>query len=90
MQPQLSQLNLNLSPTLSALLAKAAGIKNASLNEFALAALENVAQATVEGAHSIELSLQDRDRFLAALDEDSEPNEALRRAMKRHQELIRS
>ena len=90
MQPQSSQLNLNLSPTLSALLAKADGIRNASLNEFALTALENVAQATVEGIQTIELSDRDRDLFLAALDADSKPNEALRRAMERHQQMVRS
>ncbi|HMV50098.1 MAG TPA: DUF1778 domain-containing protein [Blastocatellia bacterium] len=88
MQSQASQLTLSLSPTLSALLTKAARLRNASLNEFALTALENAAQATVEDTNLIELSVRDRDLFLAALDEDSEPNEALLRAMKRHRQMI--
>ena len=88
MQAQLSQLNLNLSPALSALLARAANLSNASPDEFALAALEKAAQAAIEGVQVIELSLRDHDLFLTALDGNSEPNEALRRAMERHQQLI--
>jgi uncharacterized protein (DUF1778 family) len=88
LQQEPFRLDLLLPPELEALLVEAARIKNASLDDFVLWALEKTAQATLENHQVIELSLRDRDLFLAALDEDSEPNEALRRAMQRHQEMI--
>lgn len=81
-------LKLALSPELEALLARAARIKNATLNDFALSALEEAAQSALETDQVIELSARDYPRFLAALDEDAEPTEAMRRAWESHRELI--
>jgi uncharacterized protein (DUF1778 family) len=88
LQSEPFRLNLLLPPELEALLAEAARIRNASLDDFALSALEKEARSTIANDHVIKLSLRDRDLFLAALDEDVEPTDALRRAMRRHQEVI--
>jgi uncharacterized protein (DUF1778 family) len=88
--PDLSPLHLLLPPELAALLREAARLTNASPNEFALSALAREAQATIEKNDVIYLSNRDRDNFLAALDDQDTPNEALQRAFQRHQEIIGS
>lgn len=84
---QTMQLELNIPPSLSVLLAEAAQLRNSSTTEFALAVLEKEAQAVIENPPVIQLSLQDSEAFLAALDEDSELNESLLDALNRHRQM---
>jgi uncharacterized protein (DUF1778 family) len=78
------QIDLRLSPQAKQLLEDAACISGQSLHEFAVSTLLEQARRIVHANGITVLSNRDRDIFLAMLDADARPNEALRRAANRY------
>jgi uncharacterized protein (DUF1778 family) len=70
------------------IIEKAIVISDQTLTEFATRSLLNSASEILEREYVTTLSNQDRDRLLAMLDVDEEPNEALRQAAEIHNRLI--
>lgn len=62
------------------LIAQAAHLRGQSLSGYAISTLVEDARQVIDNATRIELSNRDRDEFLAILDADDEPNEALTKA----------
>ena len=59
-----------------------------NLTDFALGAMLKTAHEVLEQQQQRKLSDRDRDVFLAMLDADAEPNDALRNAFETHKQLI--
>jgi uncharacterized protein (DUF1778 family) len=71
-----------------ALIERAAALSGVTLTGFAVATLVSEARRVVREHEVTTLSNGDRDRFLALLDDPPPAAEALRRAARRHRELI--
>jgi uncharacterized protein (DUF1778 family) len=67
---------------------RAAIVLGQNITDFAIAALLKTANEVLEQHHQRKLSDRDRDLFLALLDADVEPNDALRGAFETHKQLI--
>lgn len=74
------RLDFRFTPEQKDLIQQAASVNNLSTTAFARDALLSRAREILNAATVTELSSRDRDIFLAMLDEDAEPNEALRDA----------
>lgn len=70
------------------LIEKAAAYSGESLTGFAVSTLVTEARRIVREHEAIALSAPDRERFLALLDRPPAPADALRRAARRHRDLI--
>jgi uncharacterized protein (DUF1778 family) len=86
--PSQDRLDFRLSRQHKALIEKAAAYSGESLTGFAVATLVSTARRIVSEHETVALSDRDRDRFLALLDAPPEPSDALRRAARRHRDLI--
>lgn len=84
----IARLNFRLPPEAKEKIERAAVAEGLSVTDFAVHALINIADEVLERHHTRKLSNRDRDVFLALLDADDEPNEALKSAFQAHQELI--
>jgi uncharacterized protein (DUF1778 family) len=67
---------------------RAAIVLGQNITDFAVAAILKAANEVLEQHHQRQLSDRDRDLFLALLDADVEPNDALRSAFETHKQLI--
>jgi uncharacterized protein (DUF1778 family) len=67
---------------------RAAIVLGQNITDFAIAAILKAANEVLEQHHQRQLSDRDRDLFLALLDADVEPNDALRGAFETHKQLI--
>ena len=74
---------------LHAMIKRAASIQNRSMSDFVVSAARDAAQRAIEEAEIIRLSMVDQQRFVDALLSPPEPNDALKRAIARHGELVR-
>lgn len=83
-----ARLNFRLPPEAKEKIERAAVASGLSVTDFAVHALVNTADEVLERHHTHQLSKRDRDIFLALLDADDEPNEALKSAFQAHEELI--
>jgi uncharacterized protein (DUF1778 family) len=81
-------LNFRLPRETSDVIERAAVAVGQSLTDFAAAALLKSAHEVLDQPPQRKLSDRDRDLFLALLDSDAEPNDALRDAFATHQRLI--
>lgn len=70
------------------IIEKAVVVSGQSLTDFATSSLLNSAHKILEREYVTTLSNRDRDRLLALLDADEDPNEALRQAAEIHNQLI--
>ena len=70
------------------IIEKAVLVSGQSLTDFATRSLLASANEVLEREYMTTLSNRDRDRLLAVLDADDEPNEALREAARIHNRLI--
>ncbi|MES8895237.1 DUF1778 domain-containing protein, partial [Cutibacterium acnes] len=61
-----------------------------TMTDFVISAVQDAAQRAIEQSEVIRLSLADQKRFAEALLSPPEPTPALRRAMARHDELLRA
>lgn len=84
-----NRLNIRCDSHTRQLLDKAANYSHLSISEFVLSNALASAQKVVQEHESITLKPKDFEAFLAALDAQTKPNAALRRAFKRHADQIR-
>lgn len=84
-----SRLNIRCGTHARQLLDKAAGYAHVSVSEFVLSHALASAEQVVQANESITLKLEDFQAFLKALDEPTEPNAALKRAVDRHANQVR-
>lgn len=85
-----ARLEARISPDLQKLIKRAAEIQGRTLTDFVVAAVQDAAQRAIEQSEVIRLSLADQQRFAQALLSPPEPTPALKRAMARHGQLLRS
>ncbi len=85
-----ARLEARISKDLHAQLKRAAEIQGRTMTDFVVAAVEDAARRAIEQAEIIRLSLADQQRFAEALLSPPPASPALERAMKRHDELLRS
>lgn len=83
-----SRLNIRCDVHARALLDKAATYAHVSVSEFVLSHALASAEKMVQENESITLKPEDFQAFLAALDTPAEPAPALKKAFKRHAELL--
>ena len=75
-----ARLSFRLNEQNKRLIERAARSLGQTVTEYAVSTLITGARETVHKSHTTELSQRDSDLFLALLDSDAEPNEALKRA----------
>jgi len=85
-----ARLEARISPDLHKTLKRAAEIQGRTLTDFVITAVQDAAQQAIEQAEVIRLSLADQQRFAQALLAPPKPAPALRRAMARHDRLMRA
>ncbi|HHV7525809.1 TPA: DUF1778 domain-containing protein [Burkholderia orbicola] len=85
----MARVEARVEPELHAMIKRAADIQNRSMSDFVVSAARDAAQRAIEEAEILRLSMVDQQRFVEALLSPPEPNEALKRAMARHEELVR-
>ena len=79
-----ARLDFRLNRQVKEVIEQAAAVSGQSVSDFAVSALYRTAKEVLEREQTTRLSNRDRDVFLAMLDSDAKPNEALRRAAKRY------
>ena len=80
------RIDFRLAHAQKTLIEQAALARGQTVSDFAKATLVTQANQTLQEVAVTRLSKRDRDVFLAMLDDDSAPNEALRRAAKRYRQ----
>jgi len=70
------------------LIATAAKISHVSITDFVLSNVLKAAERVIAESETIVLNNEERDRFLALLDNPPSPNEALKAAMLEHREHL--
>ncbi len=83
-----ARLETRIAPDTLSLAKRAAEIEGRSLSDFVAAAVQSAARRAIEEAHLLQLTLEGQQRFAEALIEPPEPSEGLRRAVRRHRDLI--
>lgn len=83
-----ARLEARITPNLQALLKRAAEIEGRSVTDFVVSAVQEAAERRIEQAQVIRLSLEDQKAFVEAILSPPEATAALKRAFKRHRELI--
>ena len=84
----IARLNFRLPSEAKEKVERAAVASGLTVTDFAIHALINSADEVLERHHKRTLSNRDRDVFLALLDADDDPNEALKSAFQAHEDLI--
>ena len=79
-----ARLDFRLNRQVKEVIEQAAAVSGQSVSDFAVSALYRTAKEVLEREQTTRLSNRDRDVFLALLDSDAKPNEALKRAAKRY------
>jgi uncharacterized protein (DUF1778 family) len=85
-----ARLEARISTDLHTLLKRAAELQGRTMTDFVVAAVQDAAQRAIEQAEVVRLSLADQQRFAQALLSPPRPSAALKRAMARHDKLIRA
>lgn len=84
-----ARLNFRLPSELKHIIEQAAGHLGQSVSEFAVSTLVQTAHDVIEQHDRTELSIRDRDIFLALLDDaDAKPNEALVAAAEKYKKEL--
>jgi uncharacterized protein (DUF1778 family) len=85
-----SRLEARISPEALAIVRRAAEIQGRSVSDFVVAAAQDAAARAIEENQILRLSVEDQRAFAEAMISPPEPAAALRRAFRRHSELIKS
>lgn len=88
MSPTTARLEARISQDLHSLLRRAAELQGRTLTDFVTETLRIAATQAVESAVILRLSLEDQERFANALLNPPEPNNALRRAFARNNQMV--
>lgn len=83
-----ARFNFRLPAEIKDRIEKAAIISGVTVTDFAINVLADSADEVLEKQHTRILSDRDRDIFLAMLDEDVEPNEALLKAVEEYKRRV--
>ena len=84
-----ARLEARIAPDALAVVKRAAEIQGRSVSDFVVAAAQEAASRTIEETQIIRLSVEDQRTFAEAILNPPEPTPALRRAFRRHRELIK-
>ncbi len=84
-----ARLEARITPGLQALLKRAAELEGRSVSDFVVTAAQEAAERRIEQAQVMRLSLEDQRAFVEAVLNPPEPAPPLRRAFRRHRELIK-
>ena len=79
-----ARLDFRLNRQVKEVIEQAAAVSGQSVSDFAVSALYRTAKEVLEREQTARLSNRDRDVFIAMLDSDAKPNDALKRAAKRY------
>lgn len=82
------RLDFRLDRSVKSRIERAASLTGQSISSFALAALVREANLVLAEHDAISLNAEASRKFLARLDKEIKPNQNLRRAAQKHQELI--
>ncbi len=85
----IARLNFRLTNEMKETIERAAVASGLTVTDFAIQALSTVANEVLERHRTRTLSDRDRDLFLALLDSDPEPNEALKKAAKDYKRYMK-
>ena len=85
-----ARLEARISTDLHALLKRAAELQGRTMTDFVVSAVQDAAQRAIEQAEVVRLSLDDQECFAQALLAPPKPNAALKRAVERRNNLLRS
>ncbi|AWV01137.1 MULTISPECIES: DUF1778 domain-containing protein [Burkholderia] len=72
-----------------AVIRRAAEIQGRTMSDFVVSAAREAAQRAIADAEIIRLSVTDSERFAQAILSPAEPVDALKRALERHEQLLR-
>ena len=72
-----------------AVIRRAAEIQGRTMSDFVVSAAREAAQRAIADAEIIRLSVVDSERFAQAILSPAEPVDALKRALERHEQLLR-
>jgi len=81
-------IHIRISPDSKEIIEKAIAVSGQTLTDFATRSLLDSANEILEKEYVSTLTDRDRDRLLAMLDADEEPNGALKEVFKVHRKLI--
>ena len=84
-----ARIEARIAPEALAIVKRAAEIQGRSVSDFIVAAAQEAANRAIEETQIIRLSIEDQHAFAAAILNPPEPTPALRRAFRRHRELIK-
>lgn len=84
-----ARLDFRLAAENKRLIEQAAVISGQTVSDFVLSNVIKTAQEVVEKDHTTVLSNRDRDLFLAMLDANDEPNEALKKGFSEYQNYLK-
>jgi len=82
------RLSIRVDEATKDILEQAATLEGLSITSFVLRQATQGARAVISGHERLILSNRDRDTFFALLDNPPSPTDALRRAARRHKQLI--
>jgi uncharacterized protein (DUF1778 family) len=85
---QVARLEARLPKAVYATLKRAAELEGRTLSDFVVSAAQEAAHRVIENTTIIRLSVADQIAFAEALINPPEPNEALKRALKLHDESV--
>lgn len=85
-----ARLEARISTDLHAMLKRAAELQGRTLTDFVVSAVQDAAQRAIERAEIVRLSLADQQCFAQALLSPPGPSAALKRAVVRHDKLLRT
>ncbi len=83
------RIEARITPEAQAVVKRAAEIQGRSVSDFVVAAAQEAANRTIEETQIIRLSVEDQRAFAEAILNPPKPTPALRRAFRRHRELIK-
>jgi uncharacterized protein (DUF1778 family) len=82
-----ARLDIRLNPKAKEKIEQAAVVSHQSVTDFVVTSLLRASEQALERQEIIRLTNRDRDLFLAALEADVRPNQALRKAAQRFKRL---
>lgn len=85
-----ARLEARISTDLHSMLKRAAELQGRTMTDFVVSAVQDAAQRAIEQAKVIRMSLADQECFAQALISPPKPTEALKRALSRRSELLRT
>ena len=86
--PSIASLETFVSPEIKALWQKAADLEGRTLTDFVIASVQEAACNVISQHQSLKLNLEDSEAFVDSLLNPPEPNDALKAAALRYQQIM--